>query len=610
MRWYHLYPKAYIPPQDWLHSTRGAQNWNGMCAECHFTNLHKGFDPAADTYSTTWSEIDVSCEACHGPGSLHVAWARIPAMARPARDDYRLVISIRGMGAREQVELCAPCHSRRFLLQDYRHAPGTDLLDHLVPSLLTENLSFPDGQIQDEVYEYGSFVQSKMYRHNVRCTDCHDPHSTKRHKEGNALCLQCHRGDVYNTRDRHFHKEVHRGKPSPGWLCANCHMPQRVYTGNDWRADHSLRIPRPDLSLSLGTPNACGQAGCHADKPAKWAADAFAKWYGQARRPHYGTILAAARAGRPGARADLLRLTQDRLYPPIVRATAVSLLERHPGPETQEVLICALEDEESLERRTALDQAAFLPPDERLRRVLALLRDPVKGVRIQAARVLAETPGRRLAVEDETAFREALAEHEAAMRYQLDFASAGYNLGNLYAALGRPEDAERSYRNSLTIDPLFVRTRVNYALLLSRLGRNPEAETQLREAVKIEPRSPEVSYNLGLLLAEMGWLAEAIPPLEQAAGLQPGFARVHNNLGLAYRQQGKTAAAEASLRRARDLEPSDPDFLFAMADLLMRQDIIKQAREVVRTWAEQHPHDPRARQVQAALNRNRPPGSK
>jgi predicted CXXCH cytochrome family protein len=609
-RWYHLYPTEYVPPQDWLHWTRGAQNWNGMCSECHSTNVGKGFDPSSDTYNTTWSEMDVSCEACHGPGSLHVAWARIPAMARPSRDDYRLVISARGASAREQVELCAPCHSRRFLLQDYRHEPGTDLLDHLVPSLLAEDLYFPDGQIQDEVYEYGSFVQSKMYRHNVRCTDCHDPHSTKRLKDGNALCLQCHRGDVYNTGDHHFHKEAHQGKPSAGWLCTSCHMPRRVYMGVDWRLDHSLRIPRPDLSLTLGTPNACGQSGCHADKPVKWAADAFTRWYGQARRPHYGTILAGARRGRPEARAALLRLTQDRLYPPIVRATAVSLLGGYPGPDSQEALVRGLEDEESIVRRAAADQAVLLPPPDRLRRLLPLVRDPVKGVRVQAARVLAETPGRQLGVEDDRAFREAVAEYEASMRYQLDFASAGYNLGNLYAALGRPEDAERSFRTSLAVDPLFVRTRVNYALLLSRLGRNPEAERELREALKIEPGSAHVSYNLGLLLAEMGRLPEAIASLEQATRLDPRFGRAHYNLGLAYREQGRMAPAEAALRRALDIEPASADFLFAMADLLMRQGKTREAREIVKTWRERHPEDPRARQLQAALDRDRPPGSR
>lgn len=602
-QWYHMYPAERIMPGDWLHWTRGAQNWNGMCSECHSTNLRKGFDPEKDAYSTTYSEINVACEACHGPASRHVQWARLPAMARPASQDYRLAISSRGMGAREQVESCAPCHSRRFYLQDYTHAPGTDLLDHLVPSLLDEHLYFPDGQIQDEVYEYASFVQSKMYRQGVRCTDCHDAHSTDRHKEGNDLCLQCHRAATYNTSLHHFHKESVDGKPSSGWLCQNCHMPQRVYMGIDWRADHSLRVPRPDLSLSLGVPNACTNVACHAKKGDRWAAEAYAKWYGQARPPHYATIIAAARAGTPTVRADLLRLTQDRLYPAMVRATAVSLLDRYPGQDSQAAIVKALEDEESVVRREAADLSDQLLPDERVRRLAPLLQDPVKGVRTQAARALAETPGYATRSEPISAFKEALAEFEAAMTYQADFAASGYNLGNLYAALGRSADAERQYRRSIEIDPLFVRTRINFASLLSALGRNPEAEVELRAALAAEPGLPAATYNLGLLLAEMGKLPDAVAFLEQAARSMPANPRVQYNLALAYRDTNRPALAEAAFARALTLRPDDADFLFALADLYARQGRAAQARATATRWIEAHPDDQRARQFLATLGR-------
>lgn len=600
-RWYSLYPNDKIPPGDWLHWTRGAQNWNGMCSECHSTNPRKGFDPEKGTYDTTYSQINVSCESCHGPGSLHVKWARLPAMARPASEDYRLVVSTRGMSAREQVELCAPCHARRFYLKDYQHEPGTDLLDHLIPSLLEEHLYFPDGQVRDEVYEYASFVQSKMYRNGVRCSDCHDPHTTKRHKEDNELCLKCHRGDTYNTGLHHFHKETFEGKPSPGWLCQNCHMPQRVYMGVDWRADHSIRVPRPDLSLSLGVPNACTNPACHAGKGDRWAMDAYSKWYGQARRPHYGTALAAAREERPEALADLVRITQDRLLPTIVRATAVDLLGRYPGPLSAEAVTKALQDEESMVRRAALDRADLLPPEERMRRVNPLLQDPVRGVRTQAARTLAETPGFLERSAGDPAFKAALSEFESAMRYQGDFASSGFNLGNLYRALGRDEEAERQYRQSLQIDPLFVRTRVNYALLLSGMGRNGEAEAQLRQALKAEPGQPAATYNLGLLMAEMGRLPEAVDFLRKAARSMPGDARLEYNLALALRDSGKTAEAEASLKRALALEPDSPDFLFALADLYARGGKAEEARETAERWAQKHPEDARAKQFLGAL---------
>jgi hypothetical protein len=201
-RWFYLYPDGVIPPEDWLHWTRNGQNWNGMCAECHSTDLRKNYDPESDSYETTWAEIDVSCEACHGPGSRHVEWAEIPPMARPDVQDYGLAIPTGTISARDEVELCAPCHSRRTELGDYDHS-RVPLLDNHLPALLREGAYHADGQILDEVYVWGSFVQSKMYQKDVRCSDCHDVHSLKLHSERNQLCLQCHQADAYDTYDHH-----------------------------------------------------------------------------------------------------------------------------------------------------------------------------------------------------------------------------------------------------------------------------------------------------------------------------------------------------------------------------------------------------------------------
>ncbi|MHC4776051.1 MAG: multiheme c-type cytochrome, partial [Planctomycetota bacterium] len=209
--WFHLYAGQDIPADDWLHWTRGGQNWNGMCAECHSTNLVKGYDAGTGTFSTTWSEINVSCEACHGPGSRHVAWAEMPPMARPQAENYELVIRTGGVSSRHQVELCAPCHSRRTELGDYDHT-RSDLLDNIVPSELREGLYHADGQILEEVYVYGSFVQSKMFANDVRCSDCHDSHSLELVRPGNDLCTQCHQAEVYDSYDHHFHQEQIDGR--------------------------------------------------------------------------------------------------------------------------------------------------------------------------------------------------------------------------------------------------------------------------------------------------------------------------------------------------------------------------------------------------------------
>ncbi len=428
--WFDLYPDDEIPPDDWLHWTRAAQNWNGMCAECHSTNLRKGFDASTNTYDTTWSEIDVSCEACHGPGSLHVKWAGVQPMARPAIDDYGLVVPTGDISSRDQVELCAPCHSRRSELGDYDHSSVALLQSHL-PSVLEEGLYHADGQILDEVYVWGSFTQSKMYANDIRCSDCHDVHSLELKFERNDLCLQCHRADAYDTREHHFHKKIFEGKDSDGALCVKCHMPEQPYMVIDQRADHSLRVPRPDLSQSLGTPNACSQGGCHDDKPLEWSVDAFTRWYGEAKKPHYGPILAAGREGRLEALAPLIRLAGDELYPAIVRATALSLLGRYPGEESTRAFAVALADPEPLVRHTAAISFVAATPEDLVGLVAPLLFDPVKAVRMQAAVQLADAPEQLLKPYQREALRETLAEYRQAMEYSLDFAFAGHNLGNL-----------------------------------------------------------------------------------------------------------------------------------------------------------------------------------
>jgi hypothetical protein len=186
--WFTLYPDTVIAADDWLHWTRNGQNWNGMCAECHSTHLQKNYDPESRTFSTTWSDIDVSCEACHGPGSRHVAWAEVDPMGRPEVENYGLPVYTNSVDNRQQVEICAPCHSRRSEVGDYDHGQ-VSLMENLLPSLLVEGTYHADGQILEEDYVWGSFVQSKMYHNGVRCSDCHNSHSLTLHKEGNELCL-------------------------------------------------------------------------------------------------------------------------------------------------------------------------------------------------------------------------------------------------------------------------------------------------------------------------------------------------------------------------------------------------------------------------------------
>ena len=600
-QWYHLYPEDTPPPGDWLHWTRNGQNWNGMCAECHSTDLKKNYDPETDTYSTTWSEIDVSCEACHGPGSLHVQWAKIDPMARPESEDYELAVMTSDLESGQMVELCSPCHSRRTILGDYDHI-GIEQLDTFIPELLTEGNYHADGQILEEVYVYGSFVQSKMYRMGVQCADCHDSHSTKLLKEDNDLCLQCHRADTYNTADHHFHKEVHEGKPGPGWSCVNCHMPGQDYMGIDNRADHSIRIPRPDLNLALGVPDSCSMAGCHGDKPVKWSADEYTRWYGISRRPHFGTVFASAREGNQEALQELIRLAEDRLYPAIVRATALELMRTYRDDRILEALRRAFGDEEPLVRQTAVASSDFFQDRERAELIGPLLWDPVRAVRIEAARNLAEVPSDMLKPDQKKKLPEVIEQYEKAMTYSLDFSFAGFNLGNLYSALDKPVKAESFYQTAIQVDDLFYPAMINMAMLLNGQGRNDEAEKLFLKTLDLQPDLHETAYSLGLLYVEMDRPEEAAVFLSRAAVGMPDRPRILYNLGLLLQQMGRPGGAEKSFRQAVEREPDNLDFNFALADHYLKRGMLLEARIVVTRMLELDPGNRAAREMMGFID--------
>jgi tetratricopeptide (TPR) repeat protein len=600
--WYHLYPDEPIDPGDWLYWTNKGQTWNGMCAECHSTNLVKGYDFGKDTYQTTWSEISVGCEACHGPSSRHVAWAQLPDMARPQTENYELVVRTRELSPREQIDLCAPCHSRRSSLRDNPHR-NIDFLDYAVPQLLNEGYYFADGQILEEVYVYGSFMQSKMYARGVRCSDCHDVHSIKRIREGNALCLQCHKAAIYDTKIHHFHKiEGESGEPirsktgevvfavGTGALCEQCHMPGRYYMGIDYRPDHSFRIPRPDLSEFIGVPNACNR--CHSGETTQWSVGHMRKWYGERQRPHYGTILHAGRNGQTEALDDLITLANDRLYPPIVRATALQHLSLYTAEESVNAFERALADEEALVRHTAVRHLAEPHALKRLVLVAPLLFDPVKAVRIEAAQNLTAISSDHMPEELRGKFQLVLREYREAMEHTGDFAASRHNLGNMYTNLGNFDAAVENYTKAIEIDREFYPPKVNLAMVYNQMGRNDAAEQLLREVLADHPDFHELKYSLALLLIEEKRYDDAEKYLAEAAAGMPDRARVHYNLGLLQQQLGKEGQAEASLRRALQIEPDSVDFLYALADHYAKRGMYPQAINIAKQIASKYPDNP------------------
>ena len=572
--WFHLYPDEPIPAGDPLHWTAWRQNWNSGCADCHSTNLQLNYDEASQTYDTTWSAIDVGCQSCHGPGERHVQWAdgRDPSLTGNPGDTG---LDVRFGDSVTEVDSCAACHSLRAPIHPDRSAVHA-FLDAFRPTLLDPGFYHADGQILGEVYEYGSFLQSRMFAEGVRCSDCHNPHSLRLRVLGNAVCEQCHHPDApldrfptltakdYNSPEHHFHPEG-----SDGARCVSCHMAERTYMQVDPRRDHSFRIPRPDVSMAAGSPDAC--TSCHTDQTQGWAARTIADWYGPGRRrgPHYGEVLAAGHQGTPGALDRLIRLARDEEQPEIVRATALQQLAISGSGGTGR-LTEVFEDPAPLVRMGAALGLGALPHPERSRLAARLLGDPVRSVRIQAAEGIAPVAA-RLVGDASTAFETARAEYENAAAALPDNPISHYNLGNFHTATGELSRAVRDYRMSLSLDPAFLPASLNLAVLLSQLGRNAEAKTVLRNAVAVEPGAGDAHYSLGLLLAEQGELAESLEHLERAAALLPQNARVHYNHGLALQRLDRRAEAEAALLRAETLAPDDPAFLNALAILYVQE---------------------------------------
>jgi Tfp pilus assembly protein PilF len=500
-RWYHLYPDEYIAPGDELFWTGRRQNWNFMCAECHSTNVALNYDVATDSYDTTWSEINVACEACHGPGSVHVA------MVETGTGNGGLVVDLddrngaawqmnldTGIAERsrlamrlpQQPEACGRCHARRGVIsEDYEY--GQPLAHTHRPALLHEPLYFPDGQIRDEVYVYGSFLQSRMYQAGVSCSDCHNPHSLQLHTgpDPDLVCAQCHLPDKFAGTEHHGH-EVGQVQ------CVDCHMPDRVYMVVDPRRDHSLRIPRPDLSLDSDAPNACTM--CHEDRDDNWAATAAGDWWGEP----------AARQFAP---------------PGIVRATALASLVPPLHPDDAAAVERSLSDADAHVRRAAIIAAVGLRPESQLQLVGPLLADDVRGVRIEAAALLAPLSA-YLPPAQAASFAAAADEFRDAQYAIASRPQAHAALAEFEADMGNVEQALLHSDQAKSMAPEMAVVRHSRGLLLVRAERREEALVELRVAAELAPEVARFVYVYAVALNSLGDPEEALRVLEEAQSAQ------------------------------------------------------------------------------------------
>jgi len=612
-RWFHLYGDEQITYDDILHWTGPNQNWNYMCSECHSTNVRKNYDYKTKTYNTTYNEVDVSCESCHGPSSLHVDWARRveEGASEDIYPDLGLVVRLKdtdqatwvfdpdSVNARrsvprqsdELIQMCARCHSRRSVItEDYYH--GGSLLQTHWPSLLDENLYFADGQILDEVYVYGSYLQSKMYTAGVVCKDCHEPHSGQVYVDGNALCYRCHLASEYGGRSHHFHDPADEGAS-----CMECHMHERTYMVVDPRRDHSIRIPRPDLSEELGTPNSCNQ--CHTDKTVEWATAYLKEWYGQdlLDTKHYGESFWQGRRAWPQAVPELVRLAENTSNPPMVRATAISLLSNYNDPSVPALLARTFRDPDALIRYASLTVTENNLNQEILNQVMLCLKDSVKLVRIMAANVLSRQNTDEFPSSRQSEYESALKEYKESLMINTDHPGTHVNYGNLYLNEGDLSKAEASYKEAIEIEPELVTAYINLADLYRRQNRDAEGEQLLTSALEKYPELAPVNYALGLLKIRQGQQQVAIEYLEKAASLAPEVAHYSYVYGIGLNSMGRPEEAINFLEQSLERHPYDQEILYGLTTILIEQGQPDEALEYARKLVDFYPGNANYQQV-------------
>ena len=547
-RWFHIHKDDNVTHDDVLHWSGQNLNWNYMCADCHSTNLKKNYDAKTKSYHTTYDLINVSCEECHGAGSEHVGWAKDAKSYKGT-----LKYGLKNLGSknrwevdqktqrprllnkidRTEVEGCAKCHSRRSQIDD-DFLEGESFHDNYRLATLSEQLYFEDGKIKDEVYVYGSFVQSKMYEAGVTCSDCHNSHSLERRAEGDNICNKCHVRANYATPKHHRHA---KGNPS----CIDCHMPSRTYMGVDERNDHSFRVPRPDLSDKLSAPNACNN--CHTDKSNAWSIKAMKKWYGEVPKGHqdFAHQLHSLHQSSDTALQDLYSVLMSDA-PDIAKATVTPYLSAYPSRQTLMTAAQKLRSSDPRTRIAALNALEGFPVQHVGREIFKALDDPVKSVRIEAVRILLAFDTGSLTKEQQRVFDKALSEYKQVLLFSAERPETQVSLGSLYARLGDSKKAEEAYKEALRLQKYYVPTYVNYANFLQRKGNEKAAFEMLEKGLKQVEDAATLYEALGLWYVRNKEKEKGIKALARAHELAKDDAHIQYVYAVAIGDSDKKAA--------------------------------------------------------------------
>jgi len=548
--------------------------FNTACYHCHVSQLTQNYDPATDTYRTTWTEPGINCETCHGPGQAHVAlFQNLPAGAPPPAD---LQILVTKTFTHDQMNsACAPCHAKMTPITA-SYPPGAPFHDHFDLNTLEDRDWYPDGR------DLGENFTELTWRLNpcrasgkLDCVRCHTASGRYRFagETTNQACLPCHA-----TADH-----AHHAPGSPGSKCVNCHMPMTEFARMR-RSDHSFRPPNPAATLAFGSPNACNL--CHTNQSAQWAADRVAAWHpNPARREQElqrARLIDAARKQDWSQLPAMLAFITDNSQNEIFAAGLIRLLAACPDDRVGPACRAALRATSPLVRARAAEALAGRRDAESIAGLVHACSDSVRLVRIRAAQSLAGVPLRDPAVERATA------ELLAGWRARPDDAAAHYNLGNFFLAQNQPAEAVNAFTIALRIEPDNLLALVNSALAHNAVGDNTRAEINLRRAHTLAPTNPVVNLNLGLLLGELGKLDEAEQAFQTAWQSDTNNAVAAYNLGVLLARKNP-AESLRWCRRAMAAAPHEPQYAYTVAFYEYQQGRLTEAVRILHELIDRQP---------------------
>ncbi|NQY37692.1 MAG: hypothetical protein HRT37_22610 [Alteromonadaceae bacterium] len=549
-RWYHNYSHEEIRPEDRLHWRQPLQNWNGMCADCHSDGLIRNYDNQENTFDTQFDNINVGCLSCHGDMSAHSrkdqkrnAGADVTSSSHPTGQWLRNLgeKTAHWQGEKRDnlfMEGCFACHSLRSPLTDGLKA-NKPFLDQFTPQLPAAPNYHADGQIKEEVYVYGSFLQSKMFAAGVNCLDCHDKHTMKLKIEGNGLCLQCHGAEVYNVKSHHQHED-----DSSGAQCVNCHMPENRYMGVDDRRDHSFKIPRPDISQAFNTPNACTK--CHDDKSDQWAGEKLESWHGKPQTVLSSKqLLMILNSGQAISLAQHLTIPADEQIDVISRATAIQLLSYTTQTLGADSLVSYLTHDEPLLRLSAANVATLLPAADKVKYLAPLLKDKYKAVRVAAARSLVSS---EISAVNQKVFDKAFKELVHANNINSWRGEGMANQGVLEIEMNNFSDAEKSFKKAIKIEPYFEAAYINLADIYRAQQKPFQVATVLSRGIKKNPKSAALYYSYGLHFVRQKKIEKALPLFEKSMKLMPDNSQYAYTYILALDGAGQSKQALTKLK--------------------------------------------------------------